>query len=260
MKIKFYILILLLSCAGKINSQNIPNAGFENWYWLGGWVPVPNDWHCNNSQLAYPVQQDSSAYQGNFAARIIIGGNLNTGFMVTMHPVSLKFEAHSFINTNDFTIITVLLFSGGSPVDLGALTISSTIPSWTNFSIPITQNSLMADSVFISVTGGSQSGTYLVIDDMSLDYTTGVITGLNQSENLTIFPNPVFSTGQISMEIPSDEIFNLALFDISGRSIRNEWIIRKKTLDLSEWQIESGTYFLILKNENKIQASKLIIK
>lgn len=144
--------------------QNIPvpNGDFENWSVLS-----PDNWTTNSCPACVPpyetyiVQQDSSAYQGQFAAKFIYNNVYaawaHNGFAVTSHPVELSAYVKCNLVTTDSVLIRVKLFNNNVEVDSGEWYGTSSITNYTQILIPISQNASQADSVSIYLEGGHRS-------------------------------------------------------------------------------------------------------
>ena len=113
----------------------------------------------------------------------------------------------------------------------------------------------------------SASGDYAVevtqngCVDTSLCYHVTVV-GIDQNnfgDNLKIFPNP--TTGKIRIELPKIEtLIEVELKNVIGQSYYKEVFINRQEIELS-FNAPSGLYFLVLKNNAKLQSvTKLIIR
>ena len=105
-------LLILLTCwpFTAIVADTIPNAGFEDWIFVG-WNMDPRGWTVNNSQLlAANVVPDSNSHSGLLAMMLIQSGNFrpeaSCGFPVTGHPSSLNGFLRNQLNSGDTALIS----------------------------------------------------------------------------------------------------------------------------------------------------------
>lgn len=160
--------------------QNIPvpNGDFENWT-----AQLPDNWTTNSCPACVPtyetyiVQQDSSAYQGQFAAKFLYN-NMYTawahnGFSVTSHPQQLSAYVKCHLAPTDSVLIRVKVFNNNIEVDNGEWYGTSSINNYSQIVIPISQNTLHADSVSIYIEGGRRgsftcNNTEFWVDEVEL--------------------------------------------------------------------------------------------
>ena len=85
----------------------------------------------------------------------------------------------------------------------------------------------------------------------------GANTSTNETmlENVTIYPNP--SNGIINIK-SSSEVFDVYVFDISGKIVHNTTLNGNSSFDLSE--LDKGSYILELKNSTGIHKETITIQ
>jgi len=157
----------------------VPNGDFETWSNV-----LPADWETNSCPLCLPpydmylVRQDTSAYQGQFAAKFIYNNVFPSvaanGFAISSHPVDLKAYVKCNLATNDSVRITVTLFNNNVVVDNGEWYGTISYANYTQIQVPISQNATQADSVSIYIEGGHVNAsplpnTELWVDEVTLD-------------------------------------------------------------------------------------------
>jgi len=160
-------------------TYSIPNADFEDW----GPYNSLLDWKTNSCPLCVPaintytVQQVTDAWHGQFAAKFIYNGayaaTAENKFAVQGHPVSLTAYTKSTLYGADTVSIKITLFKNSAAVDGGEWLGTSSTANYTKITIPITQNSMQADSALISIKGGHKTNfvdksTALWVDDLTL--------------------------------------------------------------------------------------------
>ena len=179
--LKFIILCLLIATVGscKKTSNNtkvlsIPNGDFEQWTNL----PTLVNWQTNSCPMCvgpekqYIVVKDSLAYQGKYAAKFIFNGVYKSWaknkFAISTHPTLLTGYINSTITPGDTAMISIDIFYNRQVVDSGKLYETSSTSNYKKFEIPITNNSLKADSAEINITGGGKQNTEFAIDHLTL--------------------------------------------------------------------------------------------
>lgn len=160
-------------------SLQVPNGDFELWS-----NQLPLAWQTNSCPPCVPayetyiVQQDTNAYQGQFAAKFIYNNvypaTAVNGFAITRHPDYVKAYVKSNLVANDSVSIHVAVFHNNVQVDNGQWYGTGSIATYTQVQIPISQASSQADSIAISIEGGHVNAyplnnTELWVDDVTLE-------------------------------------------------------------------------------------------
>lgn len=249
----FFFITIFFSCIGI--SQVVPNAGFENWHNVGGWFDEPDYWETNNNSIMTPgVVRDSNAYQGILAMKVAnvtnLPGYAYAGFPSTQHPLSIKVFAKSNILSSDSASIIVRVFYSGIAVDSGRWYCTTTIASWSLFTIPVSQNNLTADSIEIAVKAGAQIGTSISVDEFNC-----VVTGFNTTENnamWSLFPNPINESSSLYFENANCEIRTLVEYNSLGEKVREIPNITGSVVKIEKGDLPQGIYLFELLSENKI--------
>jgi hypothetical protein len=137
----------------------VPNGSFEYWN-----SQLPIAWQTNSCPACVPafetyiVQQDTDAYDGQYAAKFIYNNQYVAtavnGFDIGRHPQYLKAWVKGNIVPNDSVYIGVRLYLNNVQVDYGYGFVSSSIANYTQIQIPISQTSAQADSAAINIEGG----------------------------------------------------------------------------------------------------------
>lgn len=171
-------IIALHSCKKEkvLPQYNIPNGDFENWTDYGdlqSWITDNSCFYCANPVLSIVVQQTSEASHGQYAAKFIRGiriATANNKFAISNHPSNLTGYVKCQLIANDTVLIRIRLFNNNSAIDSGQWIGTSSILKYKQLSIPITHNSLYADSALISIKGGNKMDTGLGVSILWIDY------------------------------------------------------------------------------------------
>jgi hypothetical protein len=119
------------------------------------------------------------------------------------------------------------------------------------------KNDNTTDTIVYNNSVGNGSGIYIYIDDVSL-YVCGTngITSHNYSNNVIIFPNPIFDflTVNIDNNLPTEFI----LYDIFSKQQILKTFINSTIINTS--QLKPGIYLYGLKNKNGILKTGKVIK
>ena len=169
-----------MSCWGckkdNINQQviPIPNGDFELW------DNMPNlySWQTNSCPACVPpydtyiVKRVTDVSNGQFAAKFIYNNFYNSfannKFSISLHPTVLTGYVKSTIANEDTAIIHIDIFSGNNLIDNGKFYETSSHAAYRKIEIPISQNSLIADSALIKIIGGKKQTTELYVDHLVL--------------------------------------------------------------------------------------------
>src|SRR5436189_5928728 len=107
MKKYFYLILFFSSILNTRISvaDTIPNAGFENWNFIG-WGENPAWWSTSNGDLFPPtVIKDSASYTGNLAMKLIYTNIVQPvaqcGFSLMNHPINLGGFTRNEMSNND---------------------------------------------------------------------------------------------------------------------------------------------------------------
>lgn len=258
--LQFLTGLLFAFTIANTNGQTIPNSGFENWSWIGGWFENPDSWNTNNSQITTPVVKDNNSYQGNFSLQINrtgYSGYARSKFPFSQHPSSVEAYVKSTISGVDTVSIHISVYSAGNIVDIGDWTNSTSIPNWTLISIPVSVSFSAVDTLEIIITGGNQTGTSISVDELSYSLTNG-INESNQNNNFSIFPNP-FSSQTV---LQTDNLLHNATLTVDncfGQTVAQIKNIYGQTVTLQRNALPAGLYFIRLTEDNKQIATKKII-
>jgi hypothetical protein len=162
----------------QTNATVIPNGDFENWDNMS----LLENWKTNSCPACVPpfetyiVQRDTNAYHGKFAAKFIYNNVYaawaENKFKLDGHPASLTAYTKCNLYGNDTVSVKIRLFRNSAVIDSGQWFGTSSINTYTKIVIPISQNSLQADSAQISIKGGHKIGYPSKNTEFWVDYLT----------------------------------------------------------------------------------------
>ncbi len=279
-------LIISVSSQAQTNPAT-PNAGFEAWTHNSSGYDDPNGWNDLNSTTStfgiYTCVKDSTpadVHGGKYAVRLItmsyfgqlIPGTvttgtfntsnqtINSGLPYTLRPDSIigwyKYTSASGDNAD----IEFYLFGTSNSDTIGEAffrTPTSTVSSYTRFSLPVTYRSpnAVTEALWIVTSSTNQksghAGSELYADDLGLVFDT--VTGINNitnPEKITVGPNPVKDYVLINNNSNAKSML-LTLTDITGRIVEEKQILQGEN-NLSVSDMAEGTYVYRLSNNNNV--------
>ncbi|RLD47815.1 MAG: hypothetical protein DRI94_13455 [Bacteroidetes bacterium] len=83
----------------------------------------------------------------------------------------------------------------------------------------------------------------------------------NNKVRLYVFPNPVTSVFNIRFDYIEREVYNLSIIDCVGKKVFSKINIKKGNISINKENLNSGLYFIILKNDKgRVYSEKIIIE
>jgi len=160
------VVIALHGCKKEENLPvpNITNGDFESWTSvdeLQGWKSnsCPT---CSPDFQTYVIQKTTEAYHGRYAAKIVYNGvfcaTASTKLAIATHPDNLTGFVKCQLNPGDSVSIKVRVYSNNTVVDSGRWVNRESISAYKQIVIPVSHSSTHADSVKVSVRGGTIRG------------------------------------------------------------------------------------------------------
>jgi hypothetical protein len=284
MKKQFTLLALLALSVTGLAQQQVSNAGLENWTTVMG-VQKPDSFHTNNDFIvdAVTTSPDADAHSGNYSALLetkhstLVGGPV-MGRLVYAYQGGFSFKSWPFMgrpsklhfwykyqkagNDTSFATIVVKKYHSGmisDPVGFAKWETNTNTSTWThaevtlsylNSDIPDTMDLFFQNAVF-----SYTLGTKLWIDDIMLEYTTGIEEPA-QGVMVKFFPNP--ANGSFTTELPGGGQFDLSVMDISGKLMyRNSGQKSKSAIDCSQWP--AGLYIVQVKTATASYTERLML-
>lgn len=289
MKYFIFIGINILMQMQTVFAQQINNAGLENWQMLG-LFNVPDSFYSHDqviSNCCNFTNQTTDAHSGQYAAVIAPSpifttinnisqlnyGNFTvgttsysfSGWPFASRPIKLKFW-YKYVNAGSDTAtayIGLSKWSGSSNIiGQGSISITSNVASYTLAEVPINYTSGMNPDTLIlgfsSFTLGSLTqGTEFYIDDISLDYATG-ISSLDANLGFELYPS--ISSGNFSIK----DYFSNGNSFLKITNTLGEIVYIQQLTGQNEYQIQTqlraGVYFVSLESDSKQYCKKIIIE
>ncbi len=122
----------------------------------------------------------------------------------------------------------------------------------------------VADGDFIKwgdVSCGTEIAPWTYVWEQEVE-PVSAFTGLDeaQSNTLSVFPNPSF--GETFVTVESNGISVISVFDMQGRMVSTDTRETRagEAVRIDTRMMESGVYFIMVKNDNATQMAKLVVK
>lgn len=257
-----FIVTLALSVT-QVAIGQIPNFSFEQWDSING-DEIPVDWKLSSDTLGQGGFKDDDAFSGFYSLNLHASGIYyafaTCNFSIGYRPYVLNGWYHlDRWAPYDTLGVRVKLYSNHVLTDSGELLFSDYhISAWSPFSIPITTNSITADSVFIEIIcekdAGPASSNNLWIDYLYFDDHIGILSP-PQKPTFKLLPNP--TTDYLTFECFSNES-TATIFNSHGKQVMQESFsnCNKPTIEVSDFP--SGIYFLQIDANNRRWTSKFV--
>ncbi len=244
------LLLFAISLLYCINSfaQQIPNNSFESW--AGN---EPDSWTTSNQDIGnkfIAVTKDmTDPKQGSNSARLTV---------ITM----------SIPLVGTYSCIGLFKWNNGKQDTLGYGGIYKTVlaSTWTPFEVPINYlSSETPDTMNIVILnsdpldGTDHTGTILWVDNLSLEYGTVGIEGIDFTKNINIYAERNARQLVLSTSFAQQENLDISLFNMVGIETRN-WkrSMQQSTEHLDVNNLPTGTYVIHISSGNRILYTRKI--
>jgi hypothetical protein len=255
-----YLLALAAICFSSLLSAQIPNHDFENWT-DAGFYDVCDEWITNYGDFV-PVsaQKDSDAYSGFLAAKLInyaVDAFLYSGFPVTFHPHHLTAFIKGNVAANDSIFMNVILYKNGLPIDSGKWVSYNSISAYTQEMAVISTDSPDADSAYIYFSGGHESDTWMLVDQLQFDDVTNAIPAATADPDPIVIANP-FHTN-LSLKINTEAGGMLQIINPSGQEIYSgKFAPGLQELEVNLAGHTNGIYLCVFNTEKTVRMLKVV--
>ncbi len=170
------LLLFFLLLSSLVHAQIPPNPGFEQWILVGGWFENPEHWQTNNNQLITPVTKDPvDNTEGLYAMSVGANGWAQNRFTVQADIAGFLFDWYFISTASDTAFVIMKGYYNGSIA--GSDTAEFYTNSGSTGAIAFPGLLLWVDSIDITVTGGDNLNTYLVVDNFR-----EIITGIEETQ------------------------------------------------------------------------------
>ncbi len=275
------LFIFLISCLASLRlSAQVPNGGFENWVLDINGDLNPVDWTTTNSSPDVSVSQYTPAYSGNYSMKVeafdpgfgVFAGLATIDFPYSQQPDQLTACLMANVMPGDFVYIILALHNADSVVAAPlycTFKVDSNITQFTCMTFPITyQSTLAPDSATIIIAAGNygsaQMGTYVIIDDLSFGFSSGIEEAGTSSSILgQNYPNPASNSTTFPLRLsrPGDVI--ITVYDAQGKEVKQ--IVSEKMpageqhIELSLGELPSGVYSCSVRGEDFLLTRALLV-
>ena len=295
----FFIIIPVL-LAGVISAQTIPNNGMETWINHGQYDDpqfwdTPNQEICFFPFYTKVVTKNTSHQSGSFSAKLetqlIPVINITVPGVITLGTLSIDIVAGTYAVNGGVPIadmpshlkgfykfqpkggdscaigISLTKWANGTrdSIGIGYFSTHDTIASWTPFSawidyktvtVPDTMNILAISSAMYTPT----SGTILYVDDLNLDYTTG-LSGNDSARGIDIYNDRELHELLVFFDFPVSRQTSLRLYNMMGKKVSEipSRPIDKERVKINYADINPGLYILEIIHNDKRFCKKIIL-
>ena len=185
----FLLITFVTLVINSIQSQNVPNGGFEQWTMNESEISEPYFWETQN-EPGLNFAEKSNGYKGNYSVKLKVvwdeviksftGGSINTveNFAVYQRYDTLSCYYKGNISGNDSLIVNIKLYSRGKLIGFGSQYTVKAYDYWQQLFVFINYTSAEIPdeaSISISISPGRESHyqTTYSIDDI-------LLTSINQ--------------------------------------------------------------------------------
>ena len=250
---KKLILSLLVIFSIKFSSAQIPNSDFENWTITPLWEEL-DGWTSFYGDFVVPcISKDTDSYSGSFAAyfnNFSIPSYAYTSFPLSAKPGLLRAFVKANVAAGDSIYIRVVLYHSSEATDSGKWVGYSNLDNYTEVTIPISQNNPDADSALVDIRGGNNSNTDMLVDNLSLDFSSQVPRSpLPPTLSFSASPNPFSDFLQFNINSSLGTTISMRLFNDGGKAILQFGKLKinegENTMVLPTQNLPSGVYHCI---------------
>lgn len=270
------ILFVLFSAPVTSSAQNpTPNAGFEDWTLTNLFNTsfyVPNNWDNLDSASAFigflTCLQTSDKHSGNFAVKLVttavasindtVNGIVTTGTLIITPPYGIQggipyherpdsiagWIKYTPVGGDSTQIQFNLLANSGDTIGTALAKIGATITTYTRFTAPVIYYSAATPDVsrwMISSSNGYKAmpGSTLLVDDLSLLFTTG-IDEIPTHSGIRLINSLV--SNEIMLSNPNHLEGQLLIYNVMG-ALDAVYPVKHETEQIRLRQMDNGIYF-----------------
>ena len=272
---------LCLSLLDSRAQAQPPNGGFEDWVDNGGGFLDPAEWMTSNASTDLLSVEQSPGMNGNYAMRVhtwdpgfgTFAGSAFASFAYDQRPDLLSACVMANVVPGDRVFIILALSAGdsiiASPTNC-TFWMDTNVTQWTCLDFPITYNAdLTPDSAMIIVsaglTGTPQLGTEIIVDDVSLEFNTGLVDALQDHSARPSKPYPVPAAERLTIPVVLDHasLSRLELYGSAGQLVRavDLGILpagrTERSIDVLE--LQNGVYQYVVRSSDSVQQGRITV-
>ncbi|MBR4135648.1 MAG: T9SS type A sorting domain-containing protein [Bacteroidales bacterium] len=217
-----------------------------------------------SSGFSIPLEMILDIAQGNFSnidfsdlsTLSTLAQMLTPGDACSSTPYSIKMWVKYLPDGSDSLNVIAYTKSAGTPVSYAYFSTGATINDYTQIEAQFDNPLSACDSIcIIIVSGGFQTteNTVLKVDDVVLDYTSGVVD--RQEKTFSVYPNP--AEDRLTIQGP-DGKFNYQMHDLTGRLLMSGNGQNQEVLSVSS--LPAGVYMLRLQSDCQTVTQKVIVR
>jgi Secretion system C-terminal sorting domain len=270
MKLVLSIIAFILLVKHGTSQAEVPNGNFEVWDLYNTWTLEPQYWETANNQLIYSTMPDSNAFEGDLAMKVVplqgfegaVAQRASILFAIDEIPASLHFAVKANIpdgDPDDEVSVMIEFLNEDAIITSATWTATESIAEWTEIDLVIPPTMQFVEEVVITVQagyfgelGGGSLETWISVDDMSLEGTSGVDDASQTA--ILVYPNPCSDAVTLNGIDNSTALKTIQIFDASGRDCSSLIGVNKvasaNRIDLDLSALASGLYQVVVQTDN----------
>lgn len=181
---------------------------------------------------------------------------LSPGDACSTTPYSVKMWVKYLPDGGDSLNVVAYTKSAGMPVSYAYFSTGATMNDYTQIEAQFDSPLAACDSICIIIVSGSfqtSENTVLKVDDVVLDYTSGVMD--RHDKNFAVYPNP--AEDRLTIQGP-DGKFNYQMHDLTGRLLMSGYGENLEVLNVSS--LPAGVYMLRMQSDRQTVTQKVIVR
>ena len=199
--------------------------------------------------------------------------NLTGGAAVNTRPTSVKgYYKYAPAGSGDTAAVVVFFTkyntasSNTDTIGIGFFMDGTAVSSWTEFDCPIfffTPETPDTMNIVITCTSSMSgpAGSVLYVDDLVLDYSTGITDPL-MAEQPNVYYNPSSTSIDIHLESVGTDEFHVNIYNLNGQRIRSAQFgatsLLTKSIGVSG--VKAGMYIVEVRSGSVVTTNKVVIQ
>lgn len=200
----------------------------------------------------------------------LLGGNVLGGVAYTGKPASIDLLFKAAPQGGDTSIFLAQLqhwdaTAGDNVVDGQAvLMLNSAVPTWTSYNAAFSYYTTDTPDTLIILAASSFGGVFsdglpkpgstFWVDDLVINFPTGVNNEVKNSERIAAYPNPASSTIRIALN--DTKATSIRITDITGKVVKTETVL-SNVVNINVENLPIGLYvYQVINNESVVYTNK----